>query len=321
MKKRVFYIGLFFFNVANAQDTKVPQPPPVVEVPSTPVVEAPSSREVLNVAVSKPIRNTSDVLSIKDATNARSEYGTMPPVKIEAGPDKFELPIIEVLGAEVPVDLGNLVELSIKPIDKLPAGLKSVIYSWTILPPPPRVIPWVDSSKIIFGTGIKSQEYTIILTATYAFINDDLKLLEHRTDTIIKRVAVGSEVIPSQSVSVKVDRSNGFNEVAVRIKKSLSTVSAVNYSEDDKKKDFKALAASFRKVAELAEANPNLSASTIKTTQVEANGEALKANFANYKEWYVGLGKEFQTISKDESAARLELIAIYRVIASALEAY
>ena len=179
MKKRVFYIGLLLINVANAQDTQVPQPPPVVE--------APMPKDVLNVAVKKPILNTSDVLSIKDATNARSEYGTMPPVKFEAGPDKFELPVIEVLGAEAPVELGNLVELSIKPIDKLPAGLKSVIYCWTILPPPPRVIPWVDSSKIIFGTGIKSQEYTIILTATYAFINDELKLLEHRTDEVLQK--------------------------------------------------------------------------------------------------------------------------------------
>jgi len=313
MKKRVFYIGLLLINVANAQDTQVPQPPPVVE--------APTPKDILNVAVKKPILNTSDVLSIKDATNARSEYGTMPPVIFEAGPDKFQLPVIEVLGAETPVDLGNLVELSIKPIEKLPAGLKSVIYCWTILPPPPRVIPWVDSSKIIFGTGIKSQEYTIILTATYAFINDELKLLEHRTDTIVKKVSVGSEVNSSQSIKVQADRSGGLNETAGRIKSSLKLVSGANYSEEDKKKDFKALAASFRKVAELAESNANLSASTIRTTQVEANGEALKVNMNFYKEWYASLGKEFQAISKDESAARLELIAVYRVIASALEAY
>jgi hypothetical protein len=312
---RVLILALSATGFLNAPDDQSEPPTqPIVAAPTVPkeTVKEPD----FTVSSTKPVRNLSSVTNIKGATNARSEFGTLPPIKLETGTEKFELPILELEGCEQAIVLGDIVELSIRPIEKLPVGLKSAIYSWTILPPPPRVLPWVDSTKVIFGTGIKDQEYTIILTATYAFANEDLKTIEHRTSTLIKKVVVGVSAIPKQS-STNVN----LNESANIIKNSFTLIAGPNYSEDMKKKDFKLLAASFKKVADIAESKPELTVRTVMTTQSESNVEVLKENVGLYKAWYDSIGQQFTQIQPDTPVSKTDLVKVYRIIAAALESY
>jgi hypothetical protein len=282
-------------------------PEDLVEPPQPPVMAPTVNKDTTKVT------NQSSTINTKEAINTKSEFGTLPPIKQEQGPDTYELPSIEIEGSDVIVPLGDIVELSISPVEKLPSGLKSSIYSWTILPPPPKVIPWVDNTKVFFGTGIKDQEYTVILTGTYAFSGDS-KTIEHRTSTIIKKVTVGSGVVTQTKPAAKLDNLNGL---AKSITESLSLVG--QYDTEQKKTDFKNLAESFRKVASIAESKPELMVRTIITTQVEANAEVLGDRVTFYTKLYDYVGVQFDAISPGQQVGKTDMAKIYRIIASVLD--
>lgn len=307
---RVSILTLAVISMNNAPDDKVEPPQPAVVAPT--VKEA----DQYNVVSVKPIKNQSSVTSIKEAINAKADFGTLPPITETKGSDRYILPKVDIAGCEAAIPLGDIVELSIKPIEKLPDGLKSSIYSWTILPPPPRVIPWVDSTKILFGTGMVDREYTVILTATYAFLTGSD--IEHRTDTIIRTVTVGSGLIQPQK-AMNLPKNEGYNELAQKIAASLGMVAP--YDLEQRKTDLHALAESFRKVAAIAEAKPEITVRTIMTAQAEANAEALKANAQLYTNWYAFLGKLFENVKPDQTVGQTDVVKIYRTIASAIDPY
>ena len=274
---------------------------------------APVNSPAYNIIAEKPSDAQGNVLNIKDASNARYDFGTLPPVIHSKQADKYILPAIEILGADTTVPLGDIVILSIKPIDKLPEGLKSSIYSWTILPPPPKVVPWVDSTRIMFGAGIKDQEYTVILTATYAFLTDSN--VEHRTDTIIKTVTVGSDIKPQKAAQA----SQNLNELSNKIRESINLIA--EYDVNQKKNDIKALADSFKKVAAMAETKPEIQIGTLMTALSLANADALKDRTGYYQNWSNFLAKQFDTYPQSAPARSTDYIIYLKTIASALENY
>jgi hypothetical protein len=112
-----------------------------------------------------------------------------------------------------------------------------------------------------------------------------------------------------------------LNESSNIIKKSFSLIAGPSYTEEMKRKDFKLLAASFRKVAEIAEAKPDLTVRTVMTTQSESNVEVLKENVGIYKAWYDNIGQQFTQIQPDTPVIKTDLVKVYRIIAAALDSY
>lgn len=274
---------------------------------------ASSNSSAYNIIAEKPTEAKGNVLSIKDAANTRYDFGTLPPVLHSKQSDKYILPAIEIVGADTPVPLGDIVVLSIKPIDKLPEGLKSSIYSWTILPPPPKVVPWVDSTRIMFGTGMKEQEYTVILTATYAFLTDSN--VEHRTDTVVSTVVVGTAIKQAKLLNPPLN----INELSQMIKRSLSLIS--DYDQVQKKADIKSLAESFRKVAAMADSKPDIQVGTLMTALSLSNADILKDRTGYYQNWSDFLAKEFEVYPQDVPARSTNYVTQLKTIASALDSY
>ncbi len=68
-------------------------------------------------------------------------------------------------------EVGDLIELSIKPYDP-PPNLHSVVYSWTVLPDV-KITEWPDGSKILFGTGKVTRTLNVVMTASYVFVDMD----------------------------------------------------------------------------------------------------------------------------------------------------
>jgi len=106
--------------------------------------------------------------------------------------DGFEVPTPEIMGADKPFNVGDIIQLWIKPSAK-PDNLYSVQYSWTVLPAK-KIIIWPDSSRVIFGTGSENTTYVVVLTASYVFTKPDeegkVVGIEQRTKTQVKAVQV-----------------------------------------------------------------------------------------------------------------------------------
>jgi hypothetical protein len=245
--------------------------------------------------------------------------GNLPPVFKTPTPDKYQVPSLEIMGVEEAYDVGDLIHLSIKPLDELPAEMRSAVFSWTVLPTPEKLITWPDNSQILFGTGPTNVEYTIILTATFAFGEEDV--LEHRTFTNINKVVVGGaipQVSNRPAGEENLDKLQVFNRNLI---KGLELVTKDGYSDIEKAEDIKKLAASYRKLASIVESQKNLSSDTIFTLQLESDREALGSNSIAFLPWYKVLSTQLSIYTDKKSISRMEYAQIYRIIATALENY
>lgn len=237
----------------------------------------------------------------------------LPPVVRQEQPDKFEVPKIEIVGTEEPYQIGDLILLSIKPLEKLPEELKSAVFSWTVLPEPSKLITWPNKTQIIFGTGNTNTEYTIILNSTFSFVKDSVT--EYRATTTIVKCVVG--IGPVKSVAAP----TGLIKVQDFSKKITANLSSVLLDEAVKKADVKKLAASFRKLAGVIEDQKNLSKETIITMQSSDCQEALGANSNAFIPWFDLLTKELKALNGSRELTRSDFVQTYRAVATALESY
>jgi hypothetical protein len=253
------------------------------------------------------------VVSLKPKTTS-----TLPPVTKDVVQDTYIVPKIEIEGidgTESQFSIGDIIELSIKPIEKLPESLKASIYSWTILPTPKKIINWPDNTRVFFGSGEKEQQYTVILTAAYTFVGADSNI-EHRSSTIVQKIRVTADT--TASTSVEISKIQSFSN---SIKKSLSMVKKENYTEEDKKSDLKKLAISFRKLSEILETQKSLSSETITTTQSQDNMSALGPNADAFTSWFGNLSKEMTATYGQRPFTNEEYSKVYKIIATVLESY
>lgn len=136
---------------------------------------------------------TEDVGTSSEFVLASTESITQPVI----GSDKYEIPPTEIGGADTTYSIGDIVQLWIKPIPQKPEFLESVMYSWTILPSKKSIV-WPDSTRVIFGTGSKSRTYTVILTASYVYVEpgNDKPTIAQRAITKSVQVKVGDGQTP-----------------------------------------------------------------------------------------------------------------------------
>ncbi|MHA1291018.1 MAG: hypothetical protein ACTSPB_26860, partial [Candidatus Thorarchaeota archaeon] len=80
----------------------------------------------------------------------------------------YSAPQTEIAGADTDYQIGDLIELWVKPLTTEPEDLHSVNYTWTILPIVPLKV-WPDNTRVLFGTGPESTTYVVLLNAAYVF--------------------------------------------------------------------------------------------------------------------------------------------------------
>jgi hypothetical protein len=158
--------------------------------------------------------------------------------------EEISAPATEIIGAEKEYQVGDLIELWVKPTES-PQDLISVNYAWTVLPAI-DFKTWPDQTRILFGTGSTNNLYQIVLTASYVFsnVNPDgtMTSIEQRSVTTMATVQVGDGKQPTDA------QSTGLANLAN------SWVAQVNrtddYKESDIKSDANRLAVSFRSIAD-----------------------------------------------------------------------
>jgi hypothetical protein len=114
--------------------------------------------------------------------------------------DKFVLPNQNIVGAEQPIPLGELVDLSISPIkDKVP-NLDKVVVSWKIYDGDNEKKFRASGDGIFFGAGIKSKKLLVLASVSYLY---KVKEGDKITDADIKNVLlsatlqIGDQVLPA----------------------------------------------------------------------------------------------------------------------------
>ena len=114
--------------------------------------------------------------------------------------DKFALPNQNIVGAEQPIPLGELVDLSISPIkDKVP-NLDKVVVSWKIYDGDSEKKFRSSGDGIFFGAGIKSKKLLVLASVSYLY---KVKEGDKITDADIKNVLlsatlqIGDQVLPA----------------------------------------------------------------------------------------------------------------------------
>lgn len=175
-----------------------------------------------------------------------------PPVVAEPPiEDPYKLPELVIEGVDKPYPLGEMVKLGVKPMAEKPEFLASVTYSWTILPNR-EVVIWPDATKIFFGTGTTKTTYTIILNASYVYVEEAGKVA-HRAVTKTVQVKVGGEPqdVDEDEGDVIPDIPN-VPELSGLSKKALDWVGLVE-NNATLKEDANTLAGNFTMVAGMVE--------------------------------------------------------------------
>jgi hypothetical protein len=107
------------------------------------------------------------------------------PAGLAAADSPYEIPTTDIgisVGGKVdytnswdqtkPVPYGKTLQFWVKPVTRRPDKLKSVAYTWTVLPRE-DVVLWPDTTRILFSSGVKHQSYVVMLTASYVFVDGD----------------------------------------------------------------------------------------------------------------------------------------------------
>jgi hypothetical protein len=114
-----------------------------------------------------------------------------PPITIGTEADKFQPPKQTILGAEKPIPLGELVDLSLSPIEEKVAGLSQVSVSWRVFEgaSPKRVRSSGDG--VFFGAGVQPKKLLIVASVSYLFL---AKEGDKITDAQVRNVLLTTEL-------------------------------------------------------------------------------------------------------------------------------
>jgi len=100
--------------------------------------------------------------------------------------ENFVIPEQKIVGAEVPIPLGELVDLSISPIQSTPKFLVSTTYSWKVFDGYIEKRIRNYENGVFFGSGIQAKKLKVIVSITHLYVvKDNEKLLEAATRTIL----------------------------------------------------------------------------------------------------------------------------------------
>jgi hypothetical protein len=164
--------------------------------------------------------------------------------------ESFVVPEQKIVGAEVPIALGDLVDLSVSPIQNPPKFLVSTVYSWKVFDGYAEKRIRNYENGIFFGSGIQNKRLKVIVSITHLYVvKEGDKLVETaiRTNFISTDIFIGEEepdVPPSPEIEPE------FTDSKYQLSKFIyDGLKPVKLSKLDKIKQCTAIASSFDSIA------------------------------------------------------------------------
>jgi len=243
--------------------------------------------------------------------------------------EKFVIPDQKIVGAETPIPLGELVDLSVSPIKSPPQYLVETTYTWKVLDgyTEKRVRPY--DGGVFFGAGIQPKKLKAFVAVTYLYIvKEQDKIVESAAKTafLSTDVLIGTEIPPEPDPNVPTPTPNPepdptFPEGKYNLSKFIHeiTKNKINLSKSDKAKQANALAKSFDGIAAAIAAGTIDDQEDILKKTAEANRSSIQAVggdkikwepvFTDIQEKLFGLYKDNKMVSKQDFAIAWREIA------------
>jgi len=200
--------------------------------------------------------------------------------------ENFVIPEQKIVGAEVPIPLGELVDLSISPIQSTPKFLVSTTYSWKVFDGYIEKRIRNYENGVFFGSGIQAKKLKVIVSITHLYVvKDNEKLLEAatRTNFISTDVFIGEQE-PDTPPEPEIEPE--FGESKYQLSKFIyENVKLLKISKSDKAKQSAAIATSFDSMAAAIAAGTISTLEDILKKTAESNKLALTKSGGDRTKW------------------------------------
>ena len=200
--------------------------------------------------------------------------------------ENFIIPEQKIVGAELPIPLGELVDLSISPIQSAPKFLISTTYSWKVFDGYTEKRIRNYENGVFFGSGIQAKKLKVIVSITHLYVvKDNEKLLEAatRTNFISTDVFIGEQE-PDTPSEPEVEPE--FGESKYQLSKFIyDNVKLLKISKSDKAKQSAAIATSFDSMAAAIAAGTIATLEDILKKTAESNKLALTKSGGDRTKW------------------------------------
>lgn len=231
--------------------------------------------------------------------------------------EKYVLPKLTITGIEKPIPIGELVVLEASSDAASNKDITAISYSWTVLPSYKNLVTWPDGTKIIFGTGTRPQNVTIILTASFVFTSKEADKI---TDVALKTTTTVATVKIVQDAENPDDHKDPETALSKEVKDWIASVKTNNrYTDANVKTDAAKLAANFEKISAAIAAGTLKGPSAILAATKDANDDVI-TNRDAWLPFFNSLSAFLQSASKTNKLKTDDQYAsTWREIAAAIK--
>jgi hypothetical protein len=198
----------------------------------------------------------------------------------------FVVPQQKIVGAEAPVPLGELVDLSVSPIKDPPKHFVSYSIAWKVFDgdKEKRVREYQDG--IFFGAGVVPKKMTALVAVTYLYVvKEGDKAIEVATKTVIisSPVIIGEDPGPSPD---PVAPEPSFPEARYNLNKKAYSLAMSKVPAAIRKGSATAVAKSFESMASAVAAGAIMEVDDLLKKTTESNRVAVGANKAAWEPFF-----------------------------------
>lgn len=200
--------------------------------------------------------------------------------------ENFIVPEQKIVGAEVPIPLGELVDLSMSQIQPIPKFLVSTTYSWKVFDGYSEKRVRNYENGVFFGSGIQPKKLKVIVAVTHLYVvKENEKLVEAatRTNFVSTDVFIGE---PEPDTPSEPEVEPEFGESKYQLSKFVyDSVKNIKLSKTDKIKQSTAIATSFDSMAAAIAAGTIATLEDILKKTAESNKLALTKSGGDRTKW------------------------------------
>ncbi len=221
----------------------------------------------------------------------------------------FQLPENQqIVGVDKPVPLGELVTLTVNPVQKAPEHFLKATYDWKVFDGLKEKPVLQNGNTVFFGAGIKSKKLLAVVAATYLYAvkDKDGKVIEIGSKTRL----MSAEVVIGDTPDVTPEPEPEQPETPVAGKFALAPFvyqSARSLVKPASRKGAKPLAAAFRKSAAEARSVNELLNKTKDANDAAIIGAGVSTD--DWEAWGEALQEKLKVLFK---AGKLKSLADYQ---------
>ncbi len=248
--------------------------------------------------------------------------------------EKFVIPDQKIVGAEAPIPLGELVDLSVSSIKSPPQYLVETTYTWKVLDGYTEKRVRTYDGGVFFGAGIQPKRLKALVAVTYLYaVKEQDKITETaaRTAFLSTDVLIGDEAPPAPepnpNPNPNPEPEPNFPEGKYNLSSFIYnlTKTKINLSKSDKAKQANALAKSFEGIAAAIAAGTIDDQEDILKKTAEANRSAIQAVGGDRAKWepvFTEIQEKLFGLYKDNKmTTKQDFASAWREIATGFKAF